>query len=151
MTRDLSAQLIDTLQLSESQWAELSTKLDRHTPQDGGQRKHERVPFRKLSQIAVAIQQPDQSWTKYIVRSCDLSSGGIGFIHGSFVHTDSRCRVILRQTDGGAACIEGVVRRCQHLQGRAHIVGVMFNEEIQLERFVTPGANKPSEPDRDAG
>ncbi len=151
MARDRPVQLIDTLQLSNEQWAELSAKLEQPGAEDGGQRQHKRVPFRKLAQIAVAIQQPDQTWTKYIVRSRDLSSGGIGFIHGSFIHAGSRCRVILKETEGRASCIEGVVRRCELLQGRAHNVGVEFNEPIELDRFVHPESDETSEPHQDAG
>jgi len=147
-----SGQLIDTLQLSEEQWAQLAAILDASDPEnEGGQRLHKRVSYRKLSQIAVAIQQPDKQWAKYIVRSRDLSEGGIGFVHGSFLHAGSLCRVILKDQEGQVVCIEGTVRGCDFLQGRAHNIGVQFNEEINLSRFVQPQTDESSGSLQDAG
>ena len=151
MARDKKDPFIDTLQLSDEQWAELSAKLELFRSSEGGQRKHMRVPFRTLSQIAVAIQKPDEQWAKYIVRSRDLSEGGIGFIHGAYVHAGSHCRVIVKDVEGKPACLEGIVRRCDLLLGRAHVVGLEFNEEIVMSRFISPEQNDAIEPDREAG
>ena len=145
MARDKKDPMIDTLQLSDEQWAELSAKLELFHSTEGGQRRHVRVPFRTLSQIAVAIQKPDQQWAKYIARSRDLSPGGIGFIHGTYVHPGSRCRVIVKDVDGKPACLEGTVRRCDLLMGRAHLVGVQFNEEIRMADFI------PNDEEKQAG
>jgi len=151
MAKDGPTQFIDTLKLSDEQWSELSDELKRFSSSDGGQRKHKRIPFRTLSQIAVTIQKPDESWSKYIVRSRDLSPGGIGFIHGSYVHTGSPCRVILKDLSGELACLEGVVRRCDLLLGRAHIIGVKFNEEIVLTNFISPNETDADERLPEAG
>ena len=151
MARNKTDPFIDTLQLSDEQWAELSAKLELFHSAEGGQRRHVRVPFRTLSQIAVAIQKPDEQWAKYIARSRDLSPGGIGFIHGTYVHPGCRCRVIVKDVDGKPTCLEGVVRRCDLLMGRAHVVGVELNEEIVMSRFISPEHDEAIEPDREAG
>ena len=78
---DGSSQLVDTLRLTDDQWQNLSEKIDRDDTSSNGQRIHPRVIYRKLAQIAVAIQQPNGEWSKYVVRSRNLSPGGIGFIH----------------------------------------------------------------------
>lgn len=151
MARDKKDPMIDTLQLNDEQWAELSAKLELFRSSEGGQRRHVRVPFRTLSQIVVAIQKPDEQWAKYIARSRDLSEGGIGFLHGAYVHAGSRCRVILKDIDGKPACLEGVVRRCDLLLGRAHVVGVELNEEIVMSRFIPPDTEAAPDTRRDAG
>jgi hypothetical protein len=130
-----SDELIDTLVLSEEQWRKLSEKLAEVDSSHTGQRQHPRVSYRKLAQIAVAIQLPDGQWAKYIVRSRNLSSGGIGFIHGAYVHTDSRCRIIIKNLHGRVVCLEGVVRHCQYLCGTAHDVGVQFDTPIELTDY----------------
>jgi PilZ domain len=151
MVFDGSDQLIDTLRLTDEQWRELSDQLDRVNPYETGQRRHERISYRKLAQIAVAIQQPNGQWAKYIVRSRDLSPSGIGFIHGSYIHTGSACRVILKDPKGQVVCLEGTVRRCDLVKGTAHNIGVQFREEINLNRFVSDDSEESSESERDTG
>ncbi len=131
-----SNQLIDTLHLSDEQWRTLSEKLDQHDPYLTGQRRHQRIAYRKLAQIAVAVRQSDGEWAKYVVRSRDLSPGGIGFIHGSYVHVGCECRVILKDCHGQVVCLDGVVKRCGLVQGTVHDVGVQFHEEINLTAFM---------------
>ena len=139
---NVSDEIIDTLCLSEEQWCRLSEKLDKIDSAQTGQRQHARVSYRKLAQIAVAIQQPNGQWAKYVVRSRNLSTGGIGFIHGAYVHTDSKCRIIIKNLHGQVVCLEGVVRHCQYLCGTAHDVGVQFDAPIELTDYteVSPGA-----------
>ncbi len=131
-----SNKLIDTLRLSDEQWRMLSEKLDHHDPYTTGQRRHQRVSYRKLSQIAVAIKQQDGQWTKYIVRSRDISPNGIGFIHGSYIHVGSECRIILKDTHDQVTRLDGIVKRCNFITGTAHDVGVQLNEEINVYQFV---------------
>ncbi len=133
---DDSDGLIDTLCLSDEQWQALSKKLDQIVPCETSRRTHKRVSYRKLAQIAVAIQMPDGKWAKYIVRSRDLSPGGIGFIHGAYIHVGSQCRVILKDREGKVVCLEGVVRHCDYLSGTAHDVGVQFDKPINLRPFL---------------
>ncbi len=137
-----SNQLIDTLHLSDEQWRTLSEKLDQGDPYVSGQRSQRRITYRKLSQIAVAIRQADGEWGKYVVRSRDLSPGGIGFIHGSYIHPGSECRVILKDCHEKVVCLEGIVKRCELIEGTAHDVGVQFNEEINIASFVADGSGQ---------
>jgi len=134
--------LIDTLRLNDEQWRALSEKLEREDPNVSGQRKHRRVAHGKLSQIAVAVRQVGGDWAKYIVRSRDLSPGGIGFIHGSFVHLGSECRVILKDCHGQVVRLDGIIKRCELVEGTAHDVGVQFNEEINVAGFVEDGSGE---------
>jgi PilZ domain-containing protein len=137
-----SKQLIDTLKLSDEQWRALAEKIEHDDPYVTCQRAHPRIAYRKLSQIAVAVLKPDGQWAKYIVRSRDLSPGGIGFIHGTYLHADSHCRVILKDCQGQVVCLEGVVKRCELVQGTAHDIGVQFNEAINVGHFIHPDEDK---------
>lgn len=143
MTTGGSNKLIDTLRLSDEQWQELSSKLDVEDPCVIGQRRYERITYRRLAQIAVAIQRPNGEWAMYAVRSRDLSPGGIGFIHGSYIHTGCACRVILKDSHDHAVCLEGSVKRCELINGNAHHVGVQFEKEIELTDYIKIDEEKP--------
>ncbi|GAB4110284.1 MAG: hypothetical protein Kow00105_19050 [Phycisphaeraceae bacterium] len=129
------SELIDTLKLTNEQWAELAEKLDRVPTDYRGQRRAVRIEYKKLAQIAVAIKVSGTQWTKYVVRSRDLSEGGIGFLHGAYVHEGSACRVILKDLSDKVICIDGQVKHCVHVSGTVHKVGVQFNEKIDLSQF----------------
>ena len=68
--------------------------------------------------------------------------GGIGFIHGSYIHLGSECRVILKDGHGQVTCLEGIVKRCELVQGTAHDIGVQFNEAIDVGHFIQPDEDK---------
>lgn len=133
-----SDQLIDTLHLSDEKWISLSRKLDQEVPDFVDQRKHPRLSYRKLSQVAVAIKPPEGKWVKYIVRSRNLSPGGIGFIHGAYLHIGSKCLIILKDCHSQVVCIEGRIKRCELIEAPAHDIGVQFNEQIDIDNFVRP-------------
>ncbi len=137
---DGTNQLIDTLHLSDEQWRTLSEKLDRDNLGVTGKRRYQRISYRKLAQLAIAVQQPNGEWAKYVVRSRDLSPSGIGFIHGTYIHPGSECRVILKDCHGQVACLNGVIKCCRLVEGIAHNVGVQFNEEINIASFVGDGS-----------
>ena len=131
-----SDQLIDTLQLSGDQWRSLAKKLDQLSPDFCDKRQYERIEYRKLSQIAVAIKPPDGEWAKYVVRSHNLSRGGIGFIHGCYLHPGSQCRLILKNSQDQVVCINGTVKRCEFIEAKAHDIGVQFDQEIDINDYV---------------
>ncbi len=136
MTSEGPKEVIDTLHLTEAQWKALADLIDESGPYQMGRRRYERVSYRKLFQLAVAIQQPNGQWVAYAVRSRNICAGGIGFIHGMYVHTGTACRIILKTSDGEAVCVEGIVKCCTLLTGNAHHVGVQFNQEIDVDRFL---------------
>lgn len=133
----IADQLIDTLQLSPYQWRSLSKKLDQLSPDFCDKRRYERISYRKLAQIVVAIKPPEGEWAKFIVRSHNLSRGGIGFLHGCYLHPGCQCRIILKNSQGQAVCINGVVKRCEFLEAKAHDIGVEFDQEININDYVS--------------
>ncbi len=143
--------LIDTLKLTDEQWAELARKLDNAPSNYTGQRRHIRVEYKKLAQIAVAIKVSATQWAKYIVRSRDLSEGGIGFLHGSYVYEGTACRVILKKKNGEVMCLDGVVKHCNHISGTVHKIGVQFNEPIDLCQFTDAMGQADPIPDDSQG
>lgn len=136
-------ELIDTLRLTQEQWQDLAHKLEQVDQNIISQRQFKRIPYRKFAKIAAAIRPPEGEWGKFIVRTHDLSTGGIGIIHGTYIPIGSTCRVILKDRHDKIVCLEGVVKHCEHIQGTAHDIGVAFNEEIDINIFITTDEATP--------
>lgn len=66
----------------------------------------------------------------------NLSACGFAFVHGVFVNTGMRCRLTLPMMGNRWCQVDGVVRRCRHIQGIVHEVSVVFDEEIDLADIV---------------
>ncbi|MFO0833255.1 MAG: PilZ domain-containing protein [Phycisphaerales bacterium] len=67
----------------------------------------------------------------------DISNGGMGILHGSFVHPGSSCILAIVGKDRAVLCkIKGKVIRCTHVRGSVHDVGIKFDEEVRLELYV---------------
>ena len=130
---------LDSLRLTESEWRRLVDEIDRessrHRNADDG-RRHERMPYRNTSQLLATLQHLDGRTQRFLIRPHDLSTSGLGFLHGSFVYTGSRIQVVLVHRSFGAQNIEGTVRRCDLFKRHIHRVGLEFDEEIVLEDFV---------------
>ncbi len=66
----------------------------------------------------------------------NLSSTGVGFLCGGFLHPGQRCVVAIRELDGKAHGINGKIMRCGHIKGQVHDVGVRFDEAIKPSLFI---------------
>ncbi len=132
-------QAIDTLRLDDDEWRALVGELDRITANGSSipeRREHERVAYRNSAFVFATIEGPDQQPKRYKIRTHDLSAGGIGFLHGTFIYPGSKVQVVLRHQTQGAVLITGAVRRCDHLTRHIHHVGVQFDELIEPEHFL---------------
>ncbi|MBL9033007.1 MAG: PilZ domain-containing protein [Phycisphaerae bacterium] len=67
---------------------------------------------------------PTGATSKAVVYPYDLSRQGIGFFHAVFLHTGTKVRLRLWVEDKESIVVEGTVRRCTFVSGRAHAVGV---------------------------
>jgi hypothetical protein len=129
---------IDSLRLTDAQWLALADRLDGEAASHSvgnERRRHERVAYRSVIRLAIAVEHPSGDKQKYLVRSHDLSASGIGFFHGSYMHVGTKIILLMTHRQTGARCVVGVVRRCAHVSQRIHKVGVEFNEPIVLEDF----------------
>jgi len=67
------------------------------------------------------------------VRCVDISDGGIGFVHGSFLHPGTACLITLVTEARRGLRTTGKVVNCEHLSAHVHRVGVKFDEPIDLD------------------
>ncbi|MGA2500942.1 MAG: response regulator [Tepidisphaeraceae bacterium] len=129
---------VDSLRLSEDDEIEILADLARETTmRNGRDRRHQsRVPYQRRAGLMVQMHHPGGTIANYLVRVRDLSSGGMGFLHGSFVYSGTRCAVILLTNDKKAIRVDGVVVRCSHVRKHIHQIGLHFDAPICLRDFV---------------
>jgi CheY-like chemotaxis protein len=94
-----------------------------------------RWPFRN-SCIALTVIHPGGANSVFNVACRNLSSGGIGVLHSSYMHKGTRCFVTLPRTDGQKALMEGTVVRCSHVSGNIHEIGIQFLKPIDAKQYV---------------
>jgi len=101
-----------------------------------------RWAFRSES-IPLTVVHPGGSSSVFNVACRNLSSGGMGVLHSSFMHNGTPCSVCLRDTAGKGVTIEGKIVRCVHASGTIHELGIKFGKSIDTKQFIAldPFAN----------
>ena len=100
-------------------------------------RKSTRHPFRG-DMMPFVVVQPGGSVGAYLVMTRNLSAGGLSLIHGGYLHPGTKCRMLLSTVKGQKVVLGGKVRRCRHIKGSLHEIGVQFNAQVAPEEFVPP-------------
>lgn len=128
----------DTLRLNDAQVREVMDLLDKRGSRDTGAMKrfNRRFGYGASASVIVELEQPSGDTTTYKVVAHDLSSTGVGFLHGVYVHTGVVCTVELVALDRERIRVPGTVVRCELVKGRVHFVGVRFDQSIDLSMFV---------------
>jgi len=128
---------IDSLRLSPREVESLldrlqSRQLALHGPE---RRKHPRVFFTQIQGIELQVSHPGGSTMTYLVLPLNLSSQGMCFLHGTFLHTGTRVEASVPDVHGFAHILTGTVIQCTHFQSRIHQVGIRFDQAIAVNRF----------------
>ncbi|MEN0020678.1 MAG: response regulator [Planctomycetota bacterium] len=111
-------------------------KLDAGSPGDAASnRLFSRWSYR-MDNVRLKITHPGGSESEVSVACRNLSAGGIGFLHNTYLHPESSVAVILPHPSRGDVELVGSVVRCQHRQGKVHDVAVRFLEPISVREFV---------------
>jgi len=126
-----------TLRLSEKDICQVMQDLD----SSGGVRPIEAKRCYKRWNLrgtvaVLAIVDEHGNRRNYAVEPRDLSSSGMGALHGTFLHPGTLCTVGLRRLDGTAASIRAEVVRCRLIRSGVHELGVRFEERINPMEFI---------------
>ena len=136
-------QFLDTLKISDTQWRKLAEAMRAANARDvqDNNRRHQRIDYvgrvrdrdRELPATLDSLRRPHpRSYT-----------GGMGFVHGGFFHVGSPCRVMLVSLNRQVLAMTGMVKRCHHLKGKIHDIGIEFDAPVEVASFITtpePGA-----------
>ncbi len=133
----------DTVRLPSEKREEILDALDEAAAGDRAaeaatRRRAERFGFR-LPSAAVLLEHPGaKEASRYLVSTRNISSGGLSFLHGGFLYNSARCRIVLEAYGGEKQVVSGAVVNCRHVAGTLHEIGVRFDHEIDVRRFVDP-------------
>lgn len=119
--------------------AQLEAVLDRldaaHESGASDRRSDERYVYRVKSCI-IHMQSPGAGTSMaYQVPTRNISSGGMGFLHGGFVHPGTRCVVQLISMHGTWKNAEATVVFCRYVEGLVHDVSVQFDHQVDPAEY----------------
>ncbi|MEO1583843.1 MAG: response regulator [Planctomycetota bacterium] len=118
--------------------------LDGNTEESSNlKRTHVRWPFRSDS-VPFRLIEGFGGRREFKVAARNLSNSGLSVIHNAYVHPGVDCEVVLPTSetaaafggDGNPRTIAAVVKRCQHVQGVVHEVGIAFKESVDARQFL---------------
>jgi len=89
----------------------------------------------RLEAAPVDLIREDGSVTGVRMAVRNLSAKGIGLLHSGFLHEGSQVRVVLPHVNKTMTPVHGIVRRCRHVKGIIHELGVEFVREINLRDY----------------
>jgi CheY-like chemotaxis protein len=99
-------------------------------------RKCIRLDYLQMS-VRVEMHQAGGSAVTLQYAARNISSEGLGILHNSYVHPNTRCIVYLKHRDGREVPIEALAVRCRHVKGLIHEVGLRFKSSINVRDFLT--------------
>ncbi|MEM6260289.1 MAG: PilZ domain-containing protein [Planctomycetota bacterium] len=132
-------QVVDTLRLSDSEWYECVSEMDREAARNNShqsKRAHERLPYRNLLQVLITVRNYCGRLQYFNSRPYDLSENGIGFLHGAYMHVGTHIELQLMHRLTGMTKVRATVRSCAHIKNKIHRVGAEFEEPIEINDYL---------------
>ncbi|MEO0588052.1 MAG: response regulator [Planctomycetota bacterium] len=139
-TRDFNRDgVLDTLRLTPRQAEALLDSLQQETAGADQQanRSEARHFYTDLTGIPLEVSHPGGTTSSFSVIPVDLSAKGIGLLHGGFVYQGTEVIATLTDLSGLERRVAGRVMDCRLYRGRVHVLGVRFEEPIELDAYMT--------------
>ncbi len=127
----------NTLGLRDNELNQLRNELEQGRGRGAANRVYSRWQY-NASSVPVRIIHPAGNEMNVRMACRNLSKGGIGLLHRSYLHLGTRCAVTLNHPSNGDIEIPGEIVRCIHIKGMIHELGVKFDEEIDIRDFMRP-------------
>ena len=129
------------LWVSDQQWLAILERVQRGQPavesavQEDCRRLHPRQTFE-----CRCLLRLNSAAGTYIVRSQDISSGGMSFVHGQPLRASTRCTIALQSDHGPGRILSAVVAWCKEIEFfdpevEAYEVGIKFDSAIDVRPF----------------
>lgn len=133
---------VDSLRLwiSDQRWISLLEQIARESVQRLVDERRNPAEPRYASQIRCILRlgYPGQTPGIYLVRCHNVSSGGMGFLHGGFIQPGTRCTLGLQAIEGDGGIVSGRIAWCRQIQPEAFDVGVQFDQSVDVLHFLEP-------------
>lgn len=127
---------LDTLKLNPAQQKTIAQFLEDRSRGEERRRAVRRFRFLDPAGLLYSVTHPGGTDVSYRIKPRDLSELGLGFLHGNFLYPNSICTLNLRGKDGCMHSISAKVMRCDHVTGRIHDVGIRFDKQIDVTRYL---------------
>ncbi len=88
--------------------------------------------------MLMVIEHDDTMDRPMTLATRNISRGGVGLLHSNFVYPKTRVTVHLTIDQKEAYPVRGVVQRCIHRGGVVHEIGVKFDNEINIQKYLRP-------------
>lgn len=131
-----------TVHVSDAELAELYDTMAQVALANGQPEKEKirrdiapRMPFCHRN-IGLYVEHPGGGEAAYYVCTRNLTTGGVAFVHGGYIHQHTPCKVLLPTIWGGEETIRGKVVWCRLVSGTIHEAAIQFEHEIELWRFL---------------
>lgn len=133
--------------LSDQQWMSILERIERQSrgttpgegPADAGsERRDPSDPRRPIgARCLVRVGSQGREAGTYMVRTRNISAGGLGFVHHHDLRPGTRCTVALQADNGRGMIISGRIAWCREvlqleLEDAAYEIGVRFDQPIGL-------------------
>ena len=132
-----SKRIFKTLRMSPDEMSRVMSEMDRAgaTPPADVKRAYRRWRLRGTVAVLSLFNDHGER-SNFAVEPRDLSSTGMGMLHGTFLHPGTRCCVGLRRLDGSAASIRAEIVRCSLVKAGVYEVGLIFEDRVDPMSFV---------------
>src|SRR4051812_30907003 len=112
----------DSLRISAQEQGDILSELDRRaaSQKSSERRNDERLRYVQQALLFMQVRHPGGTTSNYLVRTRNLSTTGIGFLHGTFLYSGTPCTLSLRNSKNKFVDIEGTIVRCSHVRGHIH-------------------------------
>src|SRR3954469_14166656 len=99
----------DSLGISAREQGDILTELERRaaSQKSSERRVDERLRYVQQALLFMQVRHPGGTISNYLVRTRNLSTTGIGFLHGTFLYTGTPCTLSLRTSKNKFVDIEG--------------------------------------------
>lgn len=137
---------LDTTRLwvSDQQWLAILERVQRGQPVELGEDSDcRRLHARESYECRCMLRLSGLAGT-FIVRTRDISGGGLCFVHGQSLRASTRCTIALQGENGPGRILSAVVAWCKEIEFfdpdlEAYEVGIKFDTPIDT-RAVTGAA-----------
>src|ERR1043165_8702517 len=123
--------------LDEAALHTLLNERDQTAKQFGGipKRQFVRWPFR-VPTVKLVLYHPGGTPSTIYVACSNLSAGGIGALHRTYLHKGTSCVATLPKVDGSFIEVSGKIVRCSHVRGTIHDIGIQFATTVAVREFL---------------
>lgn len=102
-----------------------------------GRRASTRYIPPKHHPVLLELERPGEGAVVFRAALRNVSQGGASVLVGLFIHPGTPCHLTLRTVDSENLCIAAAIRRCVHVTGRVHELGLKFTQPLDQRLLAT--------------